>query len=56
MTYGRFQKIAAAAALLAALVLSGAAARAAFRLDVRPGYGVTGIKWLSDYNPNHEQL
>ena len=52
MVCTRFQKFAAAAGMAAVLALNGAAARAAFRLDVRPGYGVTGIKWLSDYNPN----
>ena len=38
---------------LAALMLCAltAPAHSAFQIDVRPGYGVTGRKWLSDYNP-----
>lgn len=47
-----FQKLVAAVGMLAVAVLDGVPTRAAFRPDVRPGYGVTGIKWLSDYNPN----
>lgn len=42
------------APFLCAVFLAGtcAGAKAAFRWDVRPGRGVTEIKWLSDYNPN----
>ena len=40
--------------VLTALCLAACAlpAQAAFQIDVRPGYGVTGRKWLSDYSPN----
>ena len=37
---------------LASGLMSACAACAAFRMDVRPGYGVTQMRWLSDYNPN----
>ena len=42
-------------ALLTLAALSGALclqAAAAFRMDVRPGYGVTRLLWLSDWNAN----
>ena len=50
MTSLRFRRLLLAAALLL-LVLGALPAGAAFQIDVRPGYGVTGRKWLSDYNP-----
>lgn len=40
-------RVGAASALLLALVAPG---RAAFQIDVRPGYGVTARGWLSDYS------
>ena len=45
----RFRRLFLAAALL--LVVCALPAKAAFQIDVRPGYGVTGRKWLSDDNP-----
>lgn len=49
MRFTRF-RLFVLAALLAGVF--SPAARAAFQIDVRPGYGVTARKWLSDYNPN----
>lgn len=40
-----------AAAFLLAASLNGSA-WGAFRMDVRPGYGVSRILWLSEYNPH----
>ena len=48
MNFARFRS----AALAVLLLLAALPSRAAFQIDVRPGYGVTGRKWLSDYNPN----
>jgi hypothetical protein len=47
-----FKKIFAAVLGAAFLACGTAGAQTALRWDVRPGYGVTELKWLSDYNPN----
>ncbi len=38
--------------LAAAVALAAGAAQGAFRMDIRPGYGVTALGWLSDWNPH----
>lgn len=47
-----FSKLKRAALLagMSALLVSGAACAAFFRPEVRPGYGVTKVGWLSDYH------
>ena len=51
LTPRQLAKIFLAAAFFA-LTLNAASLQAAYRMDVRPGYGVSALKWLSDYNPN----
>ncbi len=40
------------AILASVLSLVAFPAAGAFRMDLRPGYGVTALMWLSDWNPN----
>lgn len=46
--FRRVFRLGITAVVLGAFALQ--ASLAAFRMDVRPGYGVTRMKWLSDYN------